>query len=233
VLLADDDPRVRGVVETMLGHMGHRVVAAEGGAQLLDLVDDGMPDPDLLLADVMMPQLSGPMLADLVRTRFPGIRVLFMSGVSADWLAAEGRLDPSAPLIVKPFDQVALARRIEEVLGGAGSPETILLVEDSDGARDALAYILSECGYRVLAAGSLAEARLLGRHDGRIDFLLTDLRLPDGNGEELARELGADHPAMRTLVMSGSLPRDAAAGRVHFVKPIDVDALLAELERPR
>ncbi len=235
VLLADDDPRVREVVGIMLRQMGHKVTAAEGGVQMLQLITDVTSAPDLLLTDVMMPEISGPSLAEKVRDRFPGIRVLFMSAVSADWLVAEGRLDPLAPVIVKPFDQKLLARRIDEVLlGDASAPETILLVEDSPSARDALSYILSESGYRVLAAESVAEARLLGqRAEGTIDFLLTDLHLPDGQGEELARELAAAHPTMRRIFMSGGRSPVSDPDSVYFVKPIDVDALIDELERPR
>jgi DNA-binding response OmpR family regulator len=219
----------------MLRQMGHKVTAAEGGVQMLQLITDVTSAPDLLLTDVMMPEISGPSLAEKVRDRFPGIRVLFMSAVSADWLVAEGRLDPLAPVIVKPFDQKLLARRIDEVLlGDASAPETILLVEDSPSSRDALSYILSESGYRVLAAESVAEARLLGqRAEGTIDFLLTDLHLPDGQGEELARELAAAHPTMRRIFMSGSRSPVSDPDGVYFVKPIDVDALIDELERPR
>jgi len=86
----------------------------------------------------------------------------------------------------------------------AGRGETILLVEDEAAILMLGTKMLQELGYRVLAAGSPAEAmRLAEKENGGIPLLVTDLVMPEMNGRQLAEALRAAHPAMRTVYMSG------------------------------
>jgi PAS domain S-box-containing protein len=87
---------------------------------------------------------------------------------------------------------------------GRGGTETVLLVEDETPVRELARLFLEGRGYRVLAAGSGAEAlELAGRHEGAISLLLTDVVMPGMNGRELAVELVRRRPEMRVLFMSG------------------------------
>lgn len=71
---------------------------------------------DLLLTDVMMPMMTGPDLARSVIAIRPDIRVIFMSGYSADHIAPGGRLDPETTFIGKPFTREEIAARVRGVL---------------------------------------------------------------------------------------------------------------------
>jgi PAS domain S-box-containing protein len=89
------------------------------------------------------------------------------------------------------------------VSSGRGS-ETILLVEDEEEVRAVLHQILVSRGYRVLQAGSGAEALVISRlHRGTIHLLLTDVTMPEMKGSELAQRLRAERPSTRVVFMSG------------------------------
>jgi DNA-binding NtrC family response regulator len=77
---------------------------------------------DLLLTDVIMPGEDGRTLADTLREQHPGLRVLFMSGYTADVLAPRGILDPAVHFIQKPFTMPDLAVAIRHALDSEAAP---------------------------------------------------------------------------------------------------------------
>jgi len=107
----------------------------------------------------------------------------------------------------------------------------LLLVEDEDGIRSALARGLTQAGHQVLAAADLAQARALAAA-GRIDALVSDLKLPDGHGLDLAGELGVPFVLMTGY---GSFDDAVAALRLgcidFFTKPISIKELRRAVER--
>ncbi len=107
----------------------------------------------------------------------------------------------------------------------------LLLVEDEDGIRSALARGLSQAGHQVLPAADLAQARALAA-EGRIDALISDLKLPDGHGLDLAGELGVPFVLMTGY---GSFDDAVAALRLgcidFFTKPISIKELRRAVER--
>ena len=115
VLVVEDDPNVRALVGRVLRQAGYRVSDVAEAEAALSLTD-GEEAPDLLLTDVGMPGLSGVELAALLRERWPGLRVLYMSGY---WAAGASRGDlpeSSLDLLQKPFEREELLRRIRAVL---------------------------------------------------------------------------------------------------------------------
>jgi PAS domain S-box-containing protein len=115
--------------------------------------------------------------------------------------------------------------------------ETVLLVEDERSVRELLATALREEGLTVLEAGDGEEALQLARGDGRIDLLLTDIRMPRLGGGELAAALGGSHPGLRVLFMSGYTERPGtgsaaavAASSAVLQKPFSNADLLAAVE---
>jgi two-component SAPR family response regulator len=71
----------------------------------------------LLLTDVVMPEMSGPVLAEKVQNIKPGIKVVFMSGYTNEMIAAHGVLEEGTQFIQKPFTPAGLAKKIRDVLG--------------------------------------------------------------------------------------------------------------------
>jgi two-component system, cell cycle sensor histidine kinase and response regulator CckA len=121
ILLVEDDRPLRAAVQRMLVNRGYRVLSARDPQDALDLLDKHEREISLLLTDVVMPQASGPALADAVRARAPHIKVLFMSGYTDHAVLASGVLSQTQRFIQKPFSPVALGAKVREVLEpGAG-----------------------------------------------------------------------------------------------------------------
>ena len=103
----------------MLSRMGHTVYTARDGKTALDLVREKEIEIDLLLTDLIMPGMSGKVLADRLRERVPGIGVLFTSGYTNNYIVQSGILETGVHFIHKPFTYHALAEAIREALAKA------------------------------------------------------------------------------------------------------------------
>lgn len=115
ILLVDDDPSVLDVVRQILETLGFGVLAAPSGEEALGLARAHAGPIALLLADVVMPGLSGPETAARLRVARPETRVLYMSGFTTEVVQTRGLRDGD-PLIVKPFGAEKVAQKIKEVL---------------------------------------------------------------------------------------------------------------------
>ncbi len=116
ILVVEDDSLVREFVLTQLRSLGYATLAAHDAASALDLVDKGA-DFDLIFTDVIMPGgMNGRQLADEVRKRRPGTKVLYTSGYTEDAIFHDGRLDSGVTLLAKPYRKSDLARKIRELL---------------------------------------------------------------------------------------------------------------------
>jgi len=116
ILVVEDDPSVRELVRQVLAPLGYKVLATAGGDDALRTSDSYDGPVDLLLTDVVMPGMNGKQLAETLRIKRPGIKVLFMSGYAHDVLSTQGMLEPGIAMIHKPFRTVALARQVRQVL---------------------------------------------------------------------------------------------------------------------
>jgi signal transduction histidine kinase/CheY-like chemotaxis protein len=116
ILVVEDDPSVRELVCQVLAPLGYKVLATAGGDDALRTSDSYDGPVDLLLTDVVMPGMNGKQLAEALRIKRPGIKMLFMSGHAHDVLSTQGMLEPGVAMIHKPFRTVALARQVRQVL---------------------------------------------------------------------------------------------------------------------
>jgi CheY-like chemotaxis protein len=110
VLLVED--AVREVVRRVLERQGYRVIKAPSGPRALALASTWPHEIDLLLSDVIMPDMNGPQLAAQLSSVRPGIRVLYASGYAADALGPMGLATSAVDIIQKPFTPSELAQRV-------------------------------------------------------------------------------------------------------------------------
>ena len=110
VLVAEDEETVRRFVRIVLEKEGYRVLEAENGMEALAIFEASDPAPDVLLTDVVMPQMGGKDLAKRLLDVRPELKVIFMSGFVRDSELLEGLNDRKAPFLQKPFDIEELAR---------------------------------------------------------------------------------------------------------------------------
>ncbi|HUS66681.1 MAG TPA: response regulator [Kofleriaceae bacterium] len=104
----------------------------------------------------------------------------------------------------------------------------MLIVEDSDDTRDVLQELFVMEGLQVLVADSVVDAREVAERQ-EIDILVADLRLPDGDGVEVAADLERRNPSLCTLFLSGTTPPPLAAGQRFLRKPARAAAILREV----
>jgi PAS domain S-box-containing protein len=117
ILLVEDQPWIRDGLREFLVSQGYRVLEAHNGMEALQIGKSHGAGIDVLVTDIIMPQLRGAELSKLLEETHPGIRVIFMSGYSEDALVEHQLLsERNIPLIQKPFDAEDLARKIREVL---------------------------------------------------------------------------------------------------------------------
>jgi signal transduction histidine kinase len=116
VLVVEDNPAVRAVTMRMLSRLGYRVLEAEGGEAALTVLEGHEGAIDLLLSDIVMPQMDGPQVAAAIAARRPDIAVVFMSGHTERSIREHRPLPEGARLVEKPLVLVALATAIREAL---------------------------------------------------------------------------------------------------------------------
>lgn len=122
VLLAEDSASLREMAREYLESVGYTVLEAASGKEAFREAKEFAGHIDLLLTDVVMPEMSGPELARAVVALRPGLKVIFTSGYTDDAIEREGVLDPAVTFIQKPYRPKALACKIREVLdAGSGT----------------------------------------------------------------------------------------------------------------
>jgi PAS domain S-box-containing protein len=116
VLLAEDDLQVRAFASRVLKGLGYHVLEAANGEEALRVARLQPEAIAILLTDVVMPQIGGKYLSEKLTRERPEIKVLFLSGYTADSIVHHGVLDEGVAFLHKPFSAGDLARRVREVL---------------------------------------------------------------------------------------------------------------------
>jgi CheY-like chemotaxis protein len=116
LLLVEDEPSILKLAETMLQQLGYRVLSASSPLKAIQIAEHHQGLIDLLISDVIMPELNGRDLANRIRAIFPGLPVLYISGYTTDIVSDRGFLDKDVCIIEKPFSNIELGNKVREVL---------------------------------------------------------------------------------------------------------------------
>ena len=116
VLVCEDEDGVRQLIELILTDRGYRPLLAARPSHALRLAADHPGRIDVLLSDVIMPEMLGPELAARLRELRPGLRTLFVSGYTAEALHTHGDLPPGSTLLEKPFESTTLLEALRRLL---------------------------------------------------------------------------------------------------------------------
>jgi two-component system, cell cycle sensor histidine kinase and response regulator CckA len=120
MLVEDDDP-VRSFAARALRNKGYTVIEAKSGEAALERIRDMAGGIDLLVTDVVMPQIDGPCLVRRARELQPAIKVIFISGYAEDAFRERLGSDTDIHFLAKPFSLKQLAAKVKEVLRKRGS----------------------------------------------------------------------------------------------------------------
>lgn len=116
VLIVEDERAVRNIAKSTLEKFGYTVLTAADGEEALKVYADFTRKIDVLLTDIMMPNLSGTELADLLLAQQSDLIVIFMSGYTNDTIGRKGVLTENINFIQKPFSPVSLAKSVRNIL---------------------------------------------------------------------------------------------------------------------
>ena len=254
ILIVEDDPDMRELLELILNDEGYRTAAAPDGTAALELVTRGVIRPDLMLADYNLPNgLNGLQLTAKVRERLDhAIPVVVLTGdISTGTLrdiASQGCVQVNKPmratelmrviqrLLAQP-QSTAHSREppVIEAASGSRAP-TIFIIDDDRQILEALRSLLEEDG-RIVEDFATAEAFLEAYRPGSEGCLLIDAYLPGMSGLELLQRLSGEFHRLPAIMITGKSDVPMAvqamkAGAMDFVeKPVDRGELLTSIER--
>jgi PAS domain S-box-containing protein len=116
ILVVEDEASILKFAKKLLGELGYTVLTSKVPSQALLLVDEHQNRIDLLVTDVVMPEMNGKELSKRLCEACPELKTLFMSGYTADAIAHRGVLDEGISFIQKPFSKESMAIKVREVL---------------------------------------------------------------------------------------------------------------------
>ena len=116
VLVVEDEDSVRDMIREILAEYGYDVLEARSGREAVDLCSRHQGTIHMMLTDVVMPGMNGVELSKRLAPMQPEMKVLIMSGYTADAIAHQGMLDPGIAFLQKPFAMDTLAHKVREVL---------------------------------------------------------------------------------------------------------------------
>ena len=122
IALVEDEKAVRDLAARILRNKGYNVLPAENGRHAIDVIAKYPHRIDMIVTDVVMPEMNGRDLADRIHVMRPGVKILFMSGYSAEAVARHGVLARGAAFLEKPFSPAVLLRKVREMLDTDGEP---------------------------------------------------------------------------------------------------------------
>jgi two-component system NtrC family sensor kinase len=122
ILVAEDEPAVRGLLEIILKKYGYGVLLAADGQEAVECFHAHREEVGMVLMDIIMPRKSGKQAYEEMRRDRPGLKVLFISGYTADFIKDRGDLDQEMELLMKPVQPLVLLRKLREILDRHPAP---------------------------------------------------------------------------------------------------------------
>lgn len=116
ILIVEDEPAILNMMKRMLDRLGYKTISASSPLEAIRLVKSSAEKIDLLISDIIMPEMNGKALSERIKEIFPEIRILFMSGYTADVIAHHGILEEGVCFMQKPFTREELVNKIQAAL---------------------------------------------------------------------------------------------------------------------
>lgn len=116
ILVVEDEDSVRKLIHSILANQGYKVLEAQNGEEALQVARSMEAVPELMISDVVMPQMTGPQLTAEMLPQFPALKVLYISGYTFNAVVQQDLLKPNVSFLQKPFTPEALTRKVRDVL---------------------------------------------------------------------------------------------------------------------
>ena len=125
VLIVEDEPSVLATTTRTLRHYGYGVLQADNGEAALSILERHSNEVDLIVTDVVMPHMTGPQLAEVVRQEYPSVPLMFITGYANEESLRHEALSGGARILLKPFLPSELVATVREVLDGNGRQDEL------------------------------------------------------------------------------------------------------------
>jgi two-component system, chemotaxis family, CheB/CheR fusion protein len=255
ILVVEDDPTIREMLQLVFEAEGYRTVAAADGKSALERIARGDLRPDILVADYNLPNgLSGLDVAvhlrETLNNKLPALIVTGdISTGTLRAIAGAGCIQLNKPIKAQDLTRLVRAQLTaprqnpepsqnirSAKLPIAASAPTVFLIDDDDALREAMRELIEQEG-RLVKTFASAEAFLDAYRPGRKGCLLVDAHLPGVGGLALLQQLKAEDHGLRSIMITGhgdvAMAVEAMkAGAIDFIeKPVSRDELLASIDR--
>ncbi len=120
ILLVEDDASVRKLLTTLLSRQGYNVTAADSPSEAICMSEAAVEPFELLISDVVMPNMNGPQLGAILMGSQPDLRVMYVSGYPSDAIVQRGIFQGTSAFLQKPFTADQLVGKVREVMDEAG-----------------------------------------------------------------------------------------------------------------
>ncbi|HEC13859.1 MAG TPA: response regulator [Acidiferrobacteraceae bacterium] len=211
LLVVDDEQALVGLAYEILTAHGYRVLTANDGEQALEILEKEAVD--LIITDVIMPNMGGYQLAAKVKQQYPHIKLQMVSGFADD---QENNMANDAlhqNMLPKPYTSNLLLARVRSLLDERDTKEiltgrTIMVVDDERDVRELFKLNLERLGCNAILACNGDEATALYQEslesDKPVDAVILDLSIPDGKGGKgIAEEIRTMDPNAKIIIASG------------------------------
>ena len=216
LLVVDDEEAMADLAFEMLSAQGYHVLTANDGEQALALLKH--EKVDLIISDVIMPNMDGFQLAKQVRQHYPNIKIQIVSGFSDNRNNDEVDKSLHENMLNKPYSAKVLLARVRQILDESKTNIdtnkcTVLILDDDETIQSLYKIKIEALGYKVLQATDGSSAIELYKQSlgtvNSIDIIIVDLSIPGGiGGKEVAKELRIINPQVKIIVSSGNVASD-------------------------
>jgi PAS domain S-box-containing protein len=196
VLLAEDEEIVRDLAVSVLEGAGFDVRTAANGKEAAALYEREADSIDVVITDLVMPEMGGLALAERIAARNPATPIVYMSGYTDEEPRAHG-----SAFLQKPFSAESLVKAVKEAT--AAPPITCVIADDHPAVLDAIAHYLESQGIDVVARVSTGDQALRAIADHQPAVALLDVTMQPLHGIEVARQAREISSATRSIIYTG------------------------------
>lgn len=188
VLVVHSSESVYTLTAKAFQHLGYKVATCVNGAEAVRFYRDHHQEVDMVIAEMVMPDMDGQTVLRELREINPEVRVLLAAGFDVDSLAKEAMVKDPLESLIKPSVEKA----------------HLMVVDDDRLVREFSSRALRKLGYKVTACADGVEGvRFYRDHHQEIDMVIMDMIMPNMDGRAAFRELKKINPEVRVLLASG------------------------------
>ncbi len=220
VLVVDDDPSLTELLVDTLDVIGYQSFKAESAREALAILR--RESIDMVISDINMPEMSGIELLEEIKKTHASMPVMLITGIGSDSIKEQAYSKGADGFLPKPFRIRTIEAEIGKLLSGV-KRRRIAVIDDNEEFLLSLSHRLEEKDNIVHTFRTIKEAQEF-LEASSVDLIITDLKMPDGDGATLSSELHKLHPEIPVVMVTAF----ATANIVKQIKETGVKRLLAK-----